>query len=133
MSYEVLMDPGAVGEGAPCLSLPAGTSLNDAAEALRRLLTAEGRLDRVRLIVGGDDVGATSSAYVRAILGMQKDRGPGDEVRAALPGESTRFSVIAFRCVTCGSRAYTAFYDDRYRPLCRTDGHGPMVLRADPA
>lgn len=129
MNYAVLVDPRARDEGASLLLLPAGTALNDVAEALGRLLGAEEPLDRLLLIVGDERVGATSSAYLRTVLGMQAVRGPGDEVRAAAPGESTRFSVIAFRCAVCGSSAYTAFYDDRYRPVCRTGEHGPMELR----
>ncbi|MFF1442012.1 hypothetical protein [Streptomyces sp. NPDC058295] len=125
----MLVDPRAEGGGAPWLSLPAGTALNDAAEVLERLLNAEERLDRLLLVVGGQRIGATSSTYLRTVLGIQPARGPGDEVRAAAPGESTRFSVIAFRCARCGSCAYTAFYDDRYRPVCRTGDHGPMELR----
>ncbi|MGW0874532.1 hypothetical protein ACWD3Z_29215 [Streptomyces sp. NPDC002740] len=129
MSYAMLVDPRAEGAGAPWLALPAGTALNDAAEALEQLLQAEGRPDRLLLVVGDERIGATSSTYLRTVLGLQPDRGPGDEVRAAAPGESTRFSVIAFRCAVCGSCAYTAFYDDRYRPVCRAGDHGPMELR----
>ncbi|MFG3029428.1 hypothetical protein ACGFZJ_13080 [Streptomyces sp. NPDC048253] len=125
----MLVDPRAEGGGAPWLSLPAGTALNDAAEVLERLLNAEERLDRLLLLVGDQRIGATSRTYLRTVLGTQPARGPGDEVRAAAPGESTRFSVIAFRCAECGSCAYTAFYDDRYRPVCRTGDHGPMELR----
>ncbi|MFD7939634.1 hypothetical protein ACFV4T_34810 [Streptomyces sp. NPDC059755] len=125
----MLVDPRAEGGGAPWLSLPAGTALNDAAEVLERLLNAEERLDRLLLLVGDQWIGATSRTYLRTVLGTQPARGPGDEVRAAAPGESTRFSVIAFRCAECGSCAYAAFYDDRYRPVCRTGDHGPMELR----
>ncbi|KQX65029.1 MULTISPECIES: hypothetical protein [unclassified Streptomyces] len=129
MSYAMLVDPRAEGGGAPWLSLPAGTALNDAAEVLRRWLNEEERPDRLLLVVGDERIGATSSTYLRIVLEMQPARGPGDEVRAAAPGESTRFRVIAFRCAQCGSCAYTAFYDDRYRPVCRAGDHGPMELR----
>ncbi|WP_327312172.1 hypothetical protein [Streptomyces sp. NBC_01235] len=125
----MLVDPRAQGEGASWLLFPAGTALNDVAEVLGRLLAAEEHPDRILLVVGDERVGATSSGYLRTVLGMQPNRGPGDEVRAAAPGESTRFSVIAFRCAVCGSSAYTAFYDDRFRPECRTGDHGPMELR----
>ncbi|MFD8590755.1 hypothetical protein ACFV1B_14610 [Streptomyces sp. NPDC059637] len=124
----MLVDPRAEGEGAPCLSLPAGTALDDAAGALLRLLAAKECPDRILIVVGGEEVGTTSSTYLRAVLGTQASRGPGDEVRAAAPGESTRFGVVAFRCAVCGSSAYTAFYDDRYRPECREGDHGPMEL-----
>ncbi|WP_405706378.1 hypothetical protein OG264_04120 [Streptomyces xanthophaeus] len=127
MSYGMLVDPRAESEGAPRLELPAGTSLDDAAEALGRVLAAHELLDRVLLVVGDEEAGATSRSYARIVLGITP-RGPGDEARATVPGESTRFSVIAFRCASCGSRAYTAFYDDRYRPVCRTGDHGPMEL-----
>ncbi|WP_093779347.1 hypothetical protein [Streptomyces sp. yr375] len=113
----------------PWLLVPAGTELDDVAEALGRLLGAAECPERLLLVVGDERVGVTSSAYLRAVLGMQAVRGPGDEVRAAAPGESTRFSVVAFRCAVCGSCAYTAFYDDRYRPVCRSGEHGPMELR----
>ncbi|MDR6974086.1 hypothetical protein J2X68_000764 [Streptomyces sp. 3330] len=130
MRYAMLVDPRAEDGGVvPWLSLPAGTALNDAAEALERLLTAGDRPERLLLFVGDERIGATSGTYLRAVLGIQPDRGPGDEVRAAAPGESTRFSLIAFRCAVCGSCAYTAFYDDRYRPSCRAGDHGPMELR----
>ncbi|MCZ2525590.1 hypothetical protein [Streptomyces sp. HB2AG] len=125
----MLVDPRAGREGAPRLSLPAGTAPDDVAGALRCLLAAEGGPDRILIVVGGEEVGATSGTYLRAILGTQASRGPGDEVRAAAPGESTRFGVVAFRCAVCGSSAYTAFYDDRYRPECREGDHGPMELR----
>lgn len=129
MRYAMLLDPRAQGDGVPCLLFPAGTELNDVAEALGRLLSGEECPERLLLVAGDEQVGATSSAYLRTVLGMQAPRGPGDEVRAAAPGESTRFSVIAFRCAVCGSRAYTAFYDDRYRPVCQSGDHGPMELR----
>ncbi|MFZ3493202.1 hypothetical protein ACODT5_08210 [Streptomyces sp. 5.8] len=131
MTYGMLVDPRAGSEGAPRLELPAGTSLDDAAAALGRLLAGDERLDRVVLVVGGEETGATSRSYARVVLGSTS-RGPGDEARAAVPGESTRFSVIAFRCDACGSRAYTAFYDDRYRPVCRVGDHGSMELSSAP-
>ncbi|MEU3615668.1 hypothetical protein ABZ725_25530 [Streptomyces sp. NPDC006872] len=129
MSYAMLVDPRAEVEGSERVLLPAGTALNDAAEALGRLLVLEERLDRILIVVGDVQIGVTSSTYLRTVLGMQPTRGSGDEVRAAAPGESTRFSVIAFRCAMCGSYAYAAFYDDRYRPVCQAGEHGPMELR----
>ncbi|WP_411102905.1 hypothetical protein [Streptomyces sp. cmx-4-9] len=131
MGYGMLVDPRAEGEGAPRLELPAQTPLDDAAAALGRLLAEDEHLDRVVLVVGGQEAGATSRSYARVVLGLTS-RGAGDETRAAAPGESTRFSVIAFRCAACGSRAYTAFYDDRYLPVCRVSDHGPMELPAEP-
>ena len=86
----------------PSGTLPCGPLTGTEGGTTAHELTAEDRPDRVRLIAGDDEIGANSGTYVRAILGTQKDRGPGDEVRAALPGKfSTRFSVIACRCVRC--------------------------------
>ena len=130
MTYGMLVDPLAEAEGAPRLELPGGISLDAAAEAIAALLDTDPRVERFVLVVGGEVAGATSRTYARTVLMAQPPRGPGDEVRAGTLGESTRFTVIAFRCAICGRCAYTAFYDDRFRPVCEIAGHGPMELRA---
>lgn len=59
--------------------------------------------------------------------------GPTDEVgaadRAVLPGVSTKYRRLEFKCPRphCDQRKYQIYYDDRYLPVCDRDGE-QMVL-----
>ena len=129
MDYAFLVDPKAEAEGVVRLELPNGVPVDTAADALARLMDADDQVELVALVVGGELVGATSRSYTRIVLAMRYVRGAGDEVRAGRQGESTRYSLIEFGCPECESKAYTAFYDERFTPSCEQIGHGPMELR----
>ncbi|MBO3748372.1 hypothetical protein J5X84_20040 [Streptosporangiaceae bacterium NEAU-GS5] len=125
--FEVLRD-GVPDDSLVRLDLAAGSSVQDAAEALEALLADDVSVDGVVVVVGGEVVGATSRGRLIR-LGSAVLRSIGDGAGATLPGESLHYRIVRFACATCGSQARRVHVDPRAAPVC-PNGHGIMELVA---
>ncbi|MFB8101088.1 hypothetical protein ACFUJ0_05905 [Streptomyces sp. NPDC057242] len=129
MKYAMLVGPAAAPDGAARLEVPDGATLDGTAGALDLLFATRPALDRVVLVVDGTVVGISTRAHLSTVRALGVVRGAGEEDRGRQPVESTQYTVLTFRCPSCERTAWTAFYDERYRPRCEADGHGAMELR----
>jgi len=121
--YEVLVDPSAPVEGAPELDLQDGLDVAEVAEILEALFIAETALDRVALVIGGRTVGVSSRRHIA----QPPLRGVGNSDGATLPGYSTQFEILRFRCPRCQSVVLRLQVDPREMLSC-PQGHGPLEL-----
>lgn len=109
------------------VSVPASASPGEVAEALEAMFAAEPELARVNLEVGDQVLGTTG----RAVLAQLRERSqqargsadPGAGDGATLPGHSTAYVVLRFRCRSCAAERRLLFVDDT--PTC-PNGHGAM-------
>jgi hypothetical protein len=127
--YGLLLDPTLADATEPVvrLELPMSSSLDECQEALAELLAVD-PVETVSIVVGATVVGSTSRTHLLGGGYVTPDmRGPGDADHLTLPGGSSRYRLIRFRCPGCERRVVRSFYDDRYRPTCPR--HGEMVLQ----
>lgn len=106
---------------------------DEVADDLDRLFRADPRLNRVRLLLGGEPVAVSTRDLVcgpGAVMGLPATAGPGlgTAERSTLPARSTRYRLLAFSCShgMCGIATYASFYDDRHVPAC--SAHGEMTF-----
>ncbi len=121
--YGDLLDPSAAAEGAPELDLLDGLDVIEVAEILEGLFVTETDLDRVVLVIGGRTVGVSS----RRQIVEPPLRGVGEGDGATLPGYSTRYVILRFRCPRCQTVVLRLQVDPR-EPLSCPNGDGPLEL-----
>lgn len=128
--FRILLEQGTEPHCPVRVSVTTEARAGDVAEALDEMFTAEPDLDRVTLVVDGQVLGV-SSRSVLATLRMSTERlrapmgddaGVGDG--ATLPGHSTGYVVLRFRCATCDTENRLLFVDGG-APDC-PEGHGVM-------
>lgn len=124
-SYGILVDPSVTEEVLLALDLPDGTSEVVAAEALEALLVTEPAVELVTIIVAGRVVGVSSRMRLTGLGTTIRSVGDGDG--ATLPGRSTRFRLLRFRCQHCQSDVRRVHVDERELPRCPL-GHGELEL-----
>jgi hypothetical protein len=129
--FGVLLDPDDAADAAELpvrVEFAGDTPAGVAATALAALFDDKRDIDRVALVVDGDTLGVCTRKRIAwldvtsVMRGVSPDPGSGDG--ATLPGYSTRYTLLAFRCGVCAERTRLLFADDG-KPLCR-NGHGPM-------
>lgn len=101
---------------------------DEVADELSRLFRADARLDRVLLRYEGERVAVATRALVCETGPATAGAGFATAERSVLPGRSTRYRLLRFRCAdgTCGTASYASFYDDRVLPVCAS--HGEMTF-----
>jgi hypothetical protein len=99
---------------------------------LRQEFNADPTLPSVILTVNGQTIGTvTPASLARSMVTAgepslaQSDYGAGD--RIALPGDSTRYRLLAFVCTVCRVTTYRMYYDERAFPACPEHGHMRFV------
>jgi hypothetical protein len=108
---------------------PAELAVADLRRRLRAAFAADSAVPNLLLVVAGVEIGITSPERCREVGYAGSADGPeaGGADRATLPGLSTRYRVVEFRCLPpCQRSAVAAFYDERLVPRCAE--HGPMEL-----
>ena len=124
--FGVLVDPGATGEPPVRLELGPDTDAEVAARVLTELFDTDLGTDGVVLVVGGEEIGQCTRDRLRELSRPAGSRGTfGDGDGASLPGRSTKYTLLRFRCTHCTDEARVLFLDDD-GPECR-NGHGPMA------
>jgi len=121
--YGVLLDPSAPAEGAPVLDLQDGLDVAEVAAILEVLFVTETGLDRIVLVIGGRAVGVSSRRHIAP----PTLRGVGDGDGATLPGYSTGYEILRFRCPRCQTVVRRLQVDPREMLSC-PEGHGPLEL-----
>lgn len=125
--FRILLDPDA--EPAPVrVTAPASAGPGEVAEALDVMFAAEPALTRATLEVGDQVLGVTSRDVLARLRDRAQDTGrgvadPGAGDGATLPGHSTNYVVLRFRCPVCAEERRLLFVDDT--PTCSA-GHGAM-------
>jgi hypothetical protein len=125
--FRILLDSGT--EAGPVLATaPASASPGEVAEALEAMFAAEPDLTRVTLEIGDQVLGSTSRDVLARLRERAQDGGrgvtdPGAGDGATLPGHSTGYVVLRFRCPSCDAERRLLFVDDT--PTCPR-GHGAM-------
>jgi hypothetical protein len=124
--FRILLESGAE-PGPVRVTVPADAGPGEVAEALDTMFAAEPALTRVTLEVGDQVVGVTSRDVLARLRARAKDAGrgadPGAGDGATLPGHSTNYVVLRFRCPVCAGERRLLFVDDI--PTCPA-GHGAM-------
>ncbi|MGI5243003.1 hypothetical protein [Dactylosporangium sp. CA-139066] len=122
MDYSILLDPAARPGPLPRVELPAGMPVLAAAEALEALFEAAPGIQGVSVVVGAEELGATSRQH---IMPDGHVRGLGDGDGASLPGFSGRYELLRYVCGVCDEVTYRLHVDPRDPPVCPR-GHGPL-------
>ncbi len=127
--YSRLIDP-SMTDYDDALDLPdASTGVGEVSDRLSDRFSATPALKAIIIRVGGKDVGVSTPARVSRASGYAgPDPGFGSAERSELPGRSSGYRVIVFRCGKCALESYRSFYDARSVPKCQTSGHGKMDL-----
>ena len=113
------------------LQLPAGADLD--VDAISRILAtafeADPDLSAVWLRQGQTAVGTVRRRRLQLLLGPRRSAEDGDG--AQLPGVSTRYQLLEYRCLTqgCGIRELRVVVGTDGPPSCPR-GHGPLELKA---
>ncbi|GAA0625134.1 hypothetical protein GCM10010174_50540 [Kutzneria viridogrisea] len=96
------------------------------AERLLDLFRAEPGLDRVALAVDGQVIGTVTRDRLLDLAARVEEgtRSAGDGDGATLPGRSTGYVLLRFRCASCPAEVRLLFLDDS-PPRC-PEGHGSM-------
>ena len=124
--FGVLVDPASTGELPVRLELDPGTDAEVAANVLTDLFDAEPATDGVLLVVAGEEIGRCTRDRLRELGRPTDSRGVfGDGDGASLPGRSTKYRLLRFRCTRCRDEARLLFLDGA-SPECR-NGHGPLA------
>jgi hypothetical protein len=125
--FRILLESAAAEPGLVLVSVPASASPGEVAEALETLFATEPELARVNFEVDDQVLGTTSrTTLARLRERSQGTRGaadPGAGDGATLPGHSTAYVVLRFRCGSCTAERRLLFVDDT--PTC-PNGHGTM-------
>jgi len=121
MDFRLFADPAAEGSGAVVVHVPGGISAADAAAAVEDVLLRDPRAEAVALMVDGREAVLTSRSFLTRTFGMPAGvRGTGEGDGGSLPGESTQYLALHYRCAEagCAGEGYSAYHDDRFRPAC---------------
>ncbi|MGW1618578.1 hypothetical protein [Streptomyces sp. NPDC002172] len=110
--------------GDDILYLMPDTTVTDAAQILETAYRAEPTLDCLDIVLGDTTLGVTTRDHLNR-LGLTPVRALGDGDAATLPGESTRYVVLRFRCTTCSTTVRRLHLDPRELPACPR-GHGEL-------
>lgn len=117
--FRILLEPGLAR-----VTLSPDASPGEVAEALDAMFAAEPALTYATLEIGGQVLGVTSRDVLTRLREQVAPRGdPGAGDGATLPGHSTGYVVLRFRCPNCAEERRLLFVDDT--PICPA-GHGPM-------
>jgi hypothetical protein len=124
--YSRLIDP-SLTTAAEELDLPdTNTGTGELGDRLTERFAAPSRPNSIMIKVAGQDIGVSTPASVKAAAGSA---GPvsdfGAAERSELPGRSSRYRVITFRCRKCHLESYHSYYDPRNIPQCEDE---PMEL-----
>ncbi|NGY65329.1 hypothetical protein G7043_41190 [Lentzea sp. NEAU-D13] len=92
------------------------------AAELKRSFDADPAVQRIELVVDGNRLGMVTRTRLRELLSKFERSDPGAGDGATLPGRSSQYTVLTYRCGTCGVTAKLLFVDEV--PECV--GHGPM-------
>lgn len=129
--YARLIDPG-VTDFDSKLELPdTSTNAGELSDLLKNRFRESPAPRAIMIRVGGSDVGVSTPTKVYGADGYAgpDPGGLGSAERAELPGRSTQYRVIVFRCNKCRENSYFSYYDPRRIPDCPVKGHGTMKLQ----
>lgn len=130
----VLFDPDAPA-ASELVAVPATATFNDVQNRLEKYFRTPGAANAVTLVAAGERLGIVS----RKSLGppgmtagdpSTAAYGVGDGERLALPGLSTRYKLLKFRCRQCSAEAFGMHYDTRGLPACG-QGHREWELQRE--
>jgi hypothetical protein len=130
VEFELLVDTAADVVGARVMHVPEGTSVVQVVTAVEEMLLRDPAVESVLVMASGRAVVLTSRSLLERRFGLGSvTRRIGDGDGATLPGASTRFRLLRYRCAEpgCGGVGYGAYHDERERPPCRRCGR-PMDL-----
>jgi hypothetical protein len=118
---EVLFDPDAPA-ALELVAVPTTATLNDVQNRLESYFGTPGAADAVRLVAAGEFLGVVSRRSLGPLGMTAGDSGSPYEIgggeRLALPGFSTRYRLLRFRCRQCAAEAFWMHYDTRGLPVC---------------
>jgi len=113
------------------LQIPAGADLDpdEISRLLEAVFEADPDLSAVWLRQGQTAVGTVRRRRLQLLLGPRRSAEDGDG--AQLPGVSTRYQLLEYRCLTqgCGIRELRVVVGTDGPPSCPR-GHGPLELKA---
>jgi hypothetical protein len=130
----VLFDPDA--SATPELvAVPVTATLNDAQNRLEKYFRTLGAADAVTLVVAGERLGVVSRKSLGPPGMTVGDPGTasyevGSGERLALPGLSTRYKLLKFRCRQCSAETFGMHYDTRGLSTC-VRGHRKWELQRE--
>jgi hypothetical protein len=116
-----LFDPDA--SAAPELvAVPVTATFNDVQSRLENYFRMPGAADAVTLVAVGEFLGVVSRRSLGPLGMTAGDPGTPYEIgggeRLALPGFSTRYRLLRFRCRQCSAESFWMHYDTRGLPAC---------------
>lgn len=124
-------DPDAEASGAIPVHVPEGTSQAHAAAVIEDVLLRAPDAETVSLVVDGRAVVLTSRSFLTRTFGVSVQvRGTGEGDGGSLPGASTQYLALHYRCPEpgCPGEGFGAFHDDRFRPACPGCGHAMELV-----
>ena len=102
-------------------------TFNDVQSQLEKYFSTPGAADAVTLVAAGERLGVVSRKSLGppgmtagADSGSAYELGGGE--RLVLPGLSTHYKLLRFRCGQCSAEAFAIHYDTRNLPACE-HGH----------
>jgi hypothetical protein len=117
----VLLDPDAPA-AAEQLSVTDVYTVTDVEIRLRDYFGKHDACDAVTLLLGAEVLGVATRKRLELSSGTAADPAIGAEVgggeRSMLPGVSTRYKLLRFRCRRCQAEAHRIYYDARELPTC---------------
>lgn len=106
-------------------------TLLEARRELMALFATSPNVDRVLIRINGEDVGVAPRDKAGKDPGVAgTDAAPaglGASDGATLPGDSSEYRLVQFRCHSCGRLFQCSYFDERFVPECV--GHGRAVLQ----
>jgi hypothetical protein len=118
----VLFDPDAPA-ASEVVAVPVTATFNDVLGKLEKHFKAPGTADAVVLVAAGERLGVVSrkslgppgmTAGVSGAAGYEAGGGE----RLVLPGFSSRYKLLKFRCRQCPAEIFVMHYDTRGLPAC---------------
>jgi hypothetical protein len=116
------------------IDLTGRPTIDEAQYVLREYFSAVGATSAVTVMVSGTAIGVVTRKRLDEFAGTAADGGAataytmGSGERIHLPGEATRYRLLAFACPQCTATAYRIFHDERELPRCPSS-HGVMELQ----
>lgn len=120
--FRSLVDPEAEGPAPLRLEFPASGDADVVLEALVAWFDADQTVQRIALVVEDEHLGLVTRARMVAVLSHQPRLDPGAGDGASLPGRSSQYTMLTYRCGRCAATAKVLFVDTV--PECAD--HGPM-------
>ncbi|MFI1222115.1 MULTISPECIES: hypothetical protein [unclassified Streptomyces] len=126
--FALVVDPTDLRPAATVVELPSGAAPTQAAAVLSAVMAAYPALDRVVVTLGGEPIGSADRTRLAALPGSGVSRDMGAADHASLPGRSTRYELLRFRCSRqdCAHTVLRVHVDEDDLPSC--PAHGLMEL-----